>query len=81
MQYESGRADGLRKLKPYAIPTQFIFTPPSLPGRPTKRKRIEERPSFGGQEHVQLDHSYYSDAASCSAPLASCSVSLEDQSG
>ncbi|XP_047467001.1 THAP domain-containing protein 2-like [Mugil cephalus] len=69
-QYERGRADGLRKLKPNAIPTLFIFTPPKVPGRSTKRSVTQDQPCPDGQERIQRDHSY------C---CTKCSTSLEVQ--
>ncbi|XP_031157086.1 uncharacterized protein LOC116051016 isoform X1 [Sander lucioperca] len=69
--YETGRVDGLRRLRSTAVPTQFVFTPRKLPGRTTKRsRRTEGEPCVGGQEHIQIDHSY------CST---SCAPSFEVQ--
>ncbi|KAF1377881.1 hypothetical protein PFLUV_G00205340 [Perca fluviatilis] len=69
--YETGRIDGLRRLRSTAVPTQFVFTPPKTPGRTTRRStRTEEEPCVGGQERVQIDHSY------CST---SCPASFEVQ--
>ncbi|XP_028458395.1 uncharacterized protein LOC114571568 isoform X2 [Perca flavescens] len=69
--YETGRVDGLRRLRSTAVPTQFVFTPRKTPGRTTRRStRTEEEPCVGGQERVQIDHSY------CSK---SCPASFEVQ--
>ncbi|XP_041952349.1 uncharacterized protein LOC121712272 [Alosa sapidissima] len=72
-QYENGRVDGLRRLKPNALPTHFVFTTPKRHSRPTKQSRTEDEPCVGGQQHIQhtqriqLDHAYYS--TPCSASL------------
>ncbi|XP_047426923.1 uncharacterized protein LOC124997338 isoform X2 [Mugil cephalus] len=58
-QYERARADGLRKLKPNAVPTQFTFTPRPLE-RCTRCCKRRDQPCLGRKEHVQLDHSYCS---------------------
>ncbi|XP_063046997.1 THAP domain-containing protein 1-like [Engraulis encrasicolus] len=70
-QYESGRADGLRKLRPNAVPTEFTFTRRKCPWRPIKC-RTEDELCPGAQEQIGLpvglqiglpvhvDHSYCS---------------------
>lgn len=79
-QYERGRADGLRKLKPNAVPKKFVFMPPS-PGRPTKRKWLEDQQSFTVQRPNHLtDHSYHATPVPGSQHLESRVSCGEDES-
>lgn len=61
-QYESHRADGLRRLKPNAVPTRFVFTPLKHPDKPTQRRRKlhEEQKSVDGWATIRQHHSYSS---------------------
>uniref|UniRef100_UPI00358F36FF uncharacterized protein isoform X3 n=1 Tax=Myxine glutinosa TaxID=7769 RepID=UPI00358F36FF len=65
-QYESGRADNLRKLRPNAVPTQFAFTPRNARHRKAPRKRgdpEDDDPWSFQKQKITHDHSYcnYSD--------------------
>ncbi|XP_062385638.1 uncharacterized protein LOC134072799 [Sardina pilchardus] len=52
-QYESHRADGLRKLKPNAVPTKFVFS------KPERKRNSSKRPPKMKVE-VGPDHAYCS---------------------
>ncbi|KAG5264937.1 hypothetical protein AALO_G00259650 [Alosa alosa] len=75
-QYESHRADGLRKLKPNAIPTQFVFTKPktSRSRRPPNRHITNSvalkdvMVSDGATKKVSQDHSYCSTSLDTAQP-------------
>ncbi|CAK6974272.1 hypothetical protein AALO_G00259650, partial [Scomber scombrus] len=61
-QYECNRLDGLRRLKPNAVPTQFVFTP-KLPVRLTKGSStvLEPAPEPSSvSKTIPLDHPYCS---------------------
>lgn len=58
----TGRVDGLKKLKPFAVPMLSAFTPHVKPHKaPCKRdtsNKSEEIPE--SKKHIHLDHSYCS---------------------
>ncbi|KAL2081762.1 hypothetical protein ACEWY4_023615 [Coilia grayii] len=67
-QYESHRADGMRRLKPNAVPTRFVFTPLKHPDKPTQRRRKvedEDQENVDGWGTVRKDHSYSSPSPFC----------------
>lgn len=57
-QYECGRADGRRKLKPNAVPTVFVFTSSQNPKRPNKRRRMGDQHQSNTRDYLTHDHSY-----------------------
>ncbi|XP_061786696.1 uncharacterized protein [Nerophis lumbriciformis] len=58
-QYEQRRADGLKKLKPNAVPTLFAFTTKIVkPRRLLKRNRVDASPP-PPSKRIRMEHSYY----------------------
>lgn len=62
-QYESGRADGLKRLKFSAVPTKFVFTKPNstLRKKPRKRQLSIKEINQINEHHakrIRAEHSY-----------------------